>query len=156
MQGKTPMLRRLVVIGALAGLLAGCTAQYRNHGYLPPEEDLQQIVPGVDTRATVEEVVGVPGTTGILDASGYYYVGTTMRHFGARAPEVVDREVVAISFAQDGVVTNIERYGLEDGRVVPISRRVTEATGRTSFLRRIFGNIGGLATDAFFPGGGAQ
>ena len=149
------MLRRLVMIGAMTGFLVGCTAQYRNHGYLPPESDLQQIVPGVDTRATVEDVIGVPGTTGVLDSSGFYYVGTTMRHYGIRKPEIVSREVVAISFASDGVVTNIERYGLEDGRVVPISRRVTESSGRISFIRRLFGNIGGLATGAFL-GDGAQ
>ena len=30
---------------------------------------------------------------------------------------MIDREVVAISFNPGGVVTNIERFGLEDGRV---------------------------------------
>jgi outer membrane protein assembly factor BamE (lipoprotein component of BamABCDE complex) len=125
--------------------LAACTADFRNHGYVPPEEDLQAIVPGIDTRATVEETVGVPTASGVLSDSAYYWVGSTMRHFAWQKPEVVEREVVAISFTQDGVVSNIERYGLEAGRVVPISRRVTDtAGGDIGFIRKLFGNIGSL------------
>ena len=133
------------VIIAAALSLAACSADFRNHGYVPPEEDLQAIIPGIDTRATVEETVGVPTASGVLSDGAYYWVGSTMRHFAWQKPEVVEREVVAISFADDGVVRNIERYGLEDGRVVPISRRVTENTaGDISFIRKLFGNIGGL------------
>ena len=36
--------RGVLVIGLFA--LAGCAATYQNHGYMPPEEDLEQIVVG--------------------------------------------------------------------------------------------------------------
>jgi len=55
----------------------------------------------------------------------------------------VDREVVAITYNDAGTIANIERFGLEDGRVVPISRRVTSTnTQGISFLRQLFRNIG--------------
>ncbi|MCE0504648.1 MULTISPECIES: outer membrane protein assembly factor BamE [unclassified Roseivivax] len=133
------------LLSAAMLMLAACSADFRNHGYVPPEEDLQAIVPGIDTRATVEETVGVPTASGVLSDSAYYWVGSTMRHFAWQRPEVVEREVVAISFSEAGVVSNIERYGLEDGRVVPISRRVTASSGGDiSFIRKLFGNIGSL------------
>ncbi|MBU2963387.1 outer membrane protein assembly factor BamE [Citreicella sp. C3M06] len=138
--------RRLAtVIIAAAFSLAACTAQYSSHGYAPAEADLQQIVPGVDTRATVEEVIGVPTTSGVLNEGGFYYISSEIRTFGWKAPEEVNREVVAVTFDSAGVVENITRYGLEDGNVVPLSRRITRTSdGEVSFIRKLFGNIGGL------------
>lgn len=143
---------RAIAIGlVLMAALSGCTAQYRSHGFVPPEDELQQIVPGIDTRDSVAELVGTPTTSGVLNDSGYYYIESEVRHFAYRAPEVVDREVVAISFDPAGVVTNIERYGLEDGRVVPLARRITRSgDGDISFIRKLFGNIGGLSADQIF------
>lgn len=126
-------------------LVAACTSTFRNHGYAPNDTELAEIVVGIDTRDTVAETVGTPSTSGVLNESGYYYVSSRMRHFAYRAPEVVDRQVVAISFDSAGVVTNIERFTLEDGQVVPLSRRITDtAVANTGFLRQLLGNIGGF------------
>lgn len=126
-------------------VLGACTADYRTHGWMPPEEELQQIVPGVDTRGSVEEVIGVPTTSGVLNDSGYYYIESQIRHFAWQAPEVVDRRILAITFDEAGVVDNIVTYGLEDGRVVPLVTRVTRSgDGDIGFIRKLFGNIGGL------------
>lgn len=128
---------------ALAVLVAGCSSVYRNHGYVPTDEDLAEIVVGVDTRDTVSETVGPPSSLGVLDESGYYYVASRMRHYGMRAPEEVERNLVAIRFDDAGVVRNIERYGIENGRVVTLDRRVTDsAVNDQTFLRQLLGNIG--------------
>jgi outer membrane protein assembly factor BamE (lipoprotein component of BamABCDE complex) len=47
---------------------------------------------------------------------GWYYVRSTYEDGTYRAQREVDREVVAVSFDDEGVVTNVERFGLEDGR----------------------------------------
>ena len=137
-----PTLRAAVFLAA--GLaIAGCTAIYRNHGYVPTEEVLAKVTVGVDTRDTVAETVGVPSVSGVLSESGYYYVSSRLRHYGALEPKVVERQLVAISFSQSGVVQNIERFGLEDGRVITLNRRVTESSvSDQTFLRQLLGNIG--------------
>lgn len=148
---RAPLSRTGTRRGALTGLLvvsmilSACAAQFRNHGYLPNEEELSEVLVGIDTRDTVAETIGTPSTSGVLDGGDFYYVGDTVRTFGWQKPKVVDREIVAITFDADGVVQNIVRYGLEDGQVVPIVQRVTESSdGDISFLRKLFGNIGGL------------
>lgn len=134
---------RIVAIGLTAGVLTACTAIYRHHGYVPTAEELAAIQVGVDTRDSVVEAVGTPSSSGLLNESGYYYVASRMRHYGARAPQVVSRELVAISFDQRGVVRNIERYGLEDGRVIPLERRVTSSSVEDkTFIRQLLGNLG--------------
>ena len=123
--------------------LGACASIYRNHGYTPTGEDLAEIVPGVDTRDSVTEAIGPPSSTGVLNESGFYYVSSRVRHRGAMAPRVVSRELVAISFDTGGIVRNIERYGLEDGRVIPLERRVTDSSlSGSGFLRQLLGNLG--------------
>ena len=134
---------RLGMAVALLCATSACVATYRNHGYMPSEEQLDEIVVGVDTRASVEDSVGSPSSAGILSDSGYYYVRSRVRNFAYQAPKVIESEVLAITFDQGGVVRNIERFGLEDGRVITLERRVTETSvvDRT-FLRQLFRSIG--------------
>ena len=139
-----------VMLGASL-VLAGCSEQIRNHGYLPSDEELSEIIVGIDTRDSVAETIGSPTTAGVLSGGDFYYVGDRVRHFGWQKPQIVERQIVAVTFDAAGVVQNIVRYGLEDGRVVPLVRRVTETSdGDINFLRQLFGNIGGLDTGSFF------
>ena len=135
--------RKAVIIGATCLALAACEATFRNHGYIPLDRELENVIVGVDTRDTVSETIGQPSSAGLLTDSGYYYVRSRWRHYTYRAPEEIDRQVLAISFDEAGVVTNIERFGLEDGQVVALSRRVTDAnTKGVGFIRQLLGNIG--------------
>lgn len=143
------MVRKIAAVFCVL-VVAGCSSVYRNHGYVPKEDELSGIAVGVDTRDSVAEAVGTPTASGVLDSSGYYYVESRVRHFAYRRPEVVSREVLAISFDNSGVVRNIERFGLEDGQTVPLARRVTE-TGSTgsNFLRQLLRNLGNFSAGDF-------
>lgn len=139
----TGALRRVLLVTAFAAGLSACAPQYQNHGYLPPADQLEQIVVGVDTRASVEESIGAPSTAGVVNESGFYYVRSRRRTLGALAPKEIERTVLAISFDSAGVVTNIETFGLERGQVVPLTRRVTTpGVSDRGFLRQLLGNIG--------------
>ncbi|KAF0677526.1 outer membrane protein assembly factor BamE [Profundibacterium mesophilum] len=138
------------VAAGLLLLVAGCSSVYRNHGYVPVDEDLATLQVGVDTRDTVAQAIGTPTSAGLLGDGGWYYVQSRFRQFAYRAPEEIDREVVAISFTPAGTVENIERFGLREGRVVALSRRVTEANVKgVGFLSQLFGNIGNFEAGNF-------
>ena len=125
--------------------VAACSATYQNHGWAPSDEDLAAITVGKDSRETVGQAVGAPGAAGLLSDGGWYYVQSRYEHYAYRAPKEIDRQVVAISFDDKGVVKNVERFGLEDGRVVALSRRVTSSNVQgISFLRQLFGSLGRL------------
>ncbi|WP_152563380.1 outer membrane protein assembly factor BamE [Ruegeria halocynthiae] len=146
-----PASKTLVFAACLAAAGA-CTPIFKNHGYVPPAEDLAEIKVGVDTRESVEETIGAPSSSGVVRDSGFYYVRSRVRHYGPKRPEVVSRELVAISFDSRGVVRNIERFGLEDGNVITLDRRITESTIQSQgFLRQVLGNIGNF-NPANIPG----
>lgn len=116
---------------------------YRNHGYVPSDEDLAAVVVGKTTQPELEELLGRPGSQGVLTGSDWYYVGSRWEYFGAAPPREIDRRVVAVSFDPSGVVSNVSRFGLDRGRVVVLSQRVTDpGMSGQSVLRRIFSNVG--------------
>lgn len=142
-------IRAIWAVLALALLALGaCKPIVRNHGYIPNEEDLSLITVGVDTRDTVSSSIGSPTAAGLVTNSGFYYVRSRWETVGPRKPREAERQVLAITFDQDGVVENIERFGLEEGRVVPLSRRVTETSIKNiSFISQLLGNLGRFRAD---------
>ena len=137
--------RRQIMALALSVPLAlsACTATYRNHGYIPPEEDLAQIVVGKTTQGELEGLIGKPSAQGLLAGSGWYYVGSRWQFYGPRESREIQRQVVAVSFNEAGTVTNVERFGLDRGKIVVLSRRVTD-TGVSSLglIRQLMGSVG--------------
>lgn len=134
---------RAALVGAALLAATGCTTRFRNHGYAPSDAQLAEVLVGVDTRDTVADVIGPPTASGVAAGGDFFYVQSQFRLYGPLEPKEVDREVVAIRFDTDGVVSNVERFGLENGRVVALSRRVTQDNVRgTTFLRQLFGSIG--------------
>ncbi len=137
-----------VILAVTLLLVAACKPIVRNHGYYPNDEDLSLITVGVDTRETVASSIGAPSASGLITGSGYYYVRSRWETFGPREPKEVDRQVLAISFDQAGVVENIEQFGLEKGRMIVLSRRVTETSIKNvSFIRQLLGNLGRLRAE---------
>lgn len=143
MHTKMAMKTRAVLAGCVLLMSVGCTTLYRNHGYAPSDEQLNEVLVGVDTRDTVVDVIGPPTAGGVSNGGGFFYVQSKFRLLGPLEPREIEREVVAIRFDEAGTVTNVERFGLENGQVVALSRRVTQDNVRdTTFLRQLFGSIG--------------
>jgi outer membrane protein assembly factor BamE (lipoprotein component of BamABCDE complex) len=80
-----------------------------------------------------------------LNDSGYYYVRSRVKHFTWQKPEVIDRQVVAVSFNNGGIVENIGRYTLQDGAVIPLARRITRNGQDVSFIKSILSKVGGFS-----------
>jgi len=134
----------------LVALVAACAPVYRNHGYVPSEDELALVEVGKDTRESVGQKIGRPSTSGLLNDVGWFYVQSRYKHFGPREPKEIDRQVLAVTFNEAGTVQNIARYGLEDGRVVEISKRVTETNVKgLSFIQQILGNFGRVQAGDF-------
>ena len=142
-------LLRLCFVFSLG--LAACQPIYSNHGYIPTEDALALLQVGTDTRESVSATIGRPSASGLLNDEAWYYVQSKWKTIGPAEPIEVTREMVAISFDANGKVANIERFGLDQGRIVPLSRRVTTTNIRPKgILAQIMGNIGKLSTDGLF------
>ncbi|MCU0907990.1 MAG: outer membrane protein assembly factor BamE [Rhodobacteraceae bacterium] len=139
---RTAGAGRIAAVLALC-VLAACAPRARTHGFAPTDAELDEIVVGLDTRETVAGIIGPPRTAGLLTDGGWYYVRSTFQERPPRAPVEEDRQIVAISFDENGVVENIERFGLDRGEVVVLSRRVTTSNVQgVGFLQQLLRNLG--------------
>jgi|TARA_B110000483_G_C17980377_1_gene459465 outer membrane protein assembly factor BamE (lipoprotein component of BamABCDE complex) len=147
------MLNKLktAVMCLILSVTVSCTATFRNHGYTPDEEAMANVVVGVDTRVSVEETLGAPTAGGLNTGGSYYYISSRWQHYGTKQPKPIFREIVAVQFNASDVVKNISRYGLEDGDIVVLSRRVTAGGGEDiSFISQMLGNIGRFDAENIF------
>lgn len=145
-----PQMRRLRDAGmACALLLAGglslgaCTQAIETHGNLPDADQVVQINPGVDDKTRVSQLLGSPSTTSPFGGSTWYYVSKKTQSIAFLDPDVIDQEVLSISFDDQDIVQDMKIYGLEDGRLVKSVERVTPTQGNDlTILQQLLGNLG--------------
>lgn len=143
-----------------AVILAGCNPTLRTHGYVPTADAKpQEINPNTDTKASVLAALGSPSVEGTFDeeveADTWYYINQVRERYAYLRPQIQEQTVTAISFNEDGQVTQVAEYGISDRRIVNYENRETPTRGRElSVLEQIFGTIGRIPTDRL--GGGQQ
>jgi len=145
-------LTPLTLASCAALALAGCNAaetlspgETLHQGYVVDQETLE-MVPVGSSREQVMLSLGSPSVTATFDSEAYYYVSQTRyRPVAFLNPRVVDQRVLAVYFGEDGRVSNIADYGLQDGRVIDFISRTTPTAGREqNFLAQmISGVVGG-------------
>ncbi|MFS2317722.1 outer membrane protein assembly factor BamE [Maricaulis sp. D1M11] len=154
-----PRLRLSLVLIACALGVSACNPTLRSHGHRYTVGEEPNIVPMEDTRASVVRQLGNPSTRGTFEDDTWYYISATRESLAYLRPVTRDRRIIAVSFNEDGVVSEVNEYSLEDGRVVAYNDRETPTRGRElSFLEQLIGTVGRLPTDQFsdednLPGG---
>ncbi len=99
--------------------------------------------PGISNAQQVANTFGVPTLVEDVFGTTWIYVESSTARRGWNAPETQRRRVVAISFDEVGVITNVEVLTLEDGREIARTRRVTESFSDTlSVFEQLFSNFG--------------
>lgn len=130
--------------------MVACAPTLRIHGYVPSDAEIASVRPGTDTFDSVGEKLGSPSSSGLLQDNSWYYVESRVEHLTYNRPRVVDRTVLVVDFNTNGVVQDIARYGLEDGRIVNLTVRTTDTGGRQlGVLEQLFGNLLNLDSEQF-------
>lgn len=120
-----------------------CEPIVETHGFVPSQERLAQLEPGVQTKADVRRLLGAPSTTGTFDAHVWYYISRRTESVAFYQAEVTDQQVLAIHFDDRDVIEKIERKGLDDAREVAFSERETPTAGNElGIFEQLLGNLG--------------
>ena len=136
---------RMFVLAMATCAVVACSPQIRNHGYVPNDESLSQITVGRDDRESVAQVLGSPTSAAMMRDDGWYYISSQMKHMTYHAPEEIERQIVAISFDKRGIVSNVERLSLQDGRVIALNRRITDIPVKgPRFFQQLLGSFGNI------------
>lgn len=133
MHRRSPRAAKKPVAAALALALLGvgltaCAEAY-DHGYVAPENALEQVQVG-QTREQVFLILGSPSTTATLGGEAFYYISQkSQRAVAFLNQTVVEQKVLVVYFDDKGKVREIGNYGLQDGKVFDFISRKTKTTG---------------------------
>jgi outer membrane protein assembly factor BamE (lipoprotein component of BamABCDE complex) len=138
-------MRGVAIALLLAVGASGCTASRDFHGYVPDQALPTDVKPDVDTRTTVLARLGTPSTTSAFDDKLWVYMSATRELLAFYYPKVVQREIVAIQFDDQDVVSDVLVYDVTAGRTIAYNSRVTPTRGRElGILEQLFGTLGRL------------
>lgn len=135
-------LRFAAPLLALA-LAAACEPRIGAHGFVPNPERVAQVRPGAADKLDVSEILGTPSAVANFDASTWYYISQRSSATAFFKPEIVEQIVLAVRFDDNDTVAAVDRFTLEDGRIVePVERQTPTAGNELTLLQQLFGNIG--------------
>lgn len=140
-----------VFAAVLLSIIAACAPRQDYRGVNIDEEKLNLIAVGQSTEPQVGALLGSPSTTSTFPEWGttYYYISSETEAVAFLAPELIDQQVVAISFDKEGKVREIKRYGMKDGKQIALVQRETPTRGRElTVLEQLFGNLGRFNSNA--------
>ena len=134
--------RRLVRLLATARS-AGVRAAGEQSRLSLDEAALAQVEPGRTTRDEVQQLLGSPSSITTFDGAVWYYVSQRTERMSFYQEEVVNQDVVSITFDDLGTVKRIDRHGLEEAREVSLVDRETPTSGsELNAFEQFIGNIG--------------
>lgn len=140
------MLRlwQIVVAGSIAVLaLSACEPKVAERGKVDIAAALEQIHPQETTQTDVIGLLGTPSAVGQFGDKAWYYMSQRKEGVAFMAPEVVDSEVLRITFDADQKVATIKSYNQADMHNVDFTDRKTPTAGQEyGFFEQLIGNIG--------------
>ena len=102
----------------VAAGVAACSPTVTQRGYVPNEDLLAEIRPGIDNKDSVLTTFGSPSTISSVEGNSWYYISSIHEQLAFYREEAVDREIVAVYFDENENVKQLGYYGLEDGKVI--------------------------------------
>src|SRR6201998_2828277 len=123
-------LRMAAAAALVCGLLAACTGEQFQKGYILPQGALEQIPLGA-SQDQVLIVMGTPSTVATLNGEVFYYISQrSSRPVAFMNDRIIDQRVIAIYFDKNRQVRKLANYGLQDGKIFDFISRTTPTSGQ--------------------------
>lgn len=130
-------------IGLLAMPLGACTANVAAHGHRLDVAALAQVEPGRSSQRDVVQLLGSPSSLATFDNHTWYYISQRTERRSFYQERIVEQDVVAIRFDDQGLVSQIDRHGLDEANEIDMVDRETPTAGNElTILEQFVGNIG--------------
>ncbi|WP_374763819.1 outer membrane protein assembly factor BamE [Yunchengibacter salinarum] len=142
-------MKPLLLAGCAALVLGACSDRRMSRGYIFDEELAGAIQPGVDNERSVQSTLGTPTLKSAYREGVWYYVSTKVRTRPVFFPDAKEHRVMAVRFADNGTVANVNNYDLADMKhVEPVGGKTPTRGREMGFFQQIFMNFGRFSGQA--------
>ena len=140
----------LLLLILISILGSACTSISEINGSMPLNNDVQRLEIGKDNKMSVLKLIGEPINRETAHLNSWLYAQQRTKTFAFFKPEVIERQILNLTFDQNDFLVKIESYDINDGKAIdPSSKRVVTEGRKLSFWQQISGNIGNLSGEQF-------
>jgi len=133
----------LVLVGALLPMLSGCETIIDQRGFAPTPGSLEKLEIGSQSREDVVRLIGSPSAVATFNPNTWYYISQKQETYAFFKPEILDQNVLQLTFNESGRLQAMKKYELSDGRDIEMVSRITPTAGKElTVLEQIMGNVG--------------
>lgn len=134
-----PLIALLICI-----MVSACIpARVMNRGHVDAMDRLSQISIGNTTRDEVFDKLGSPSLKNNYGDETWFYINERKEAVAFLKPTIKDQNVTRIVFDTNGLVREVNHYGLKDSRNVAVAKEITPTEGHElGFMEQILGNVG--------------
>lgn len=159
MASQIMMMSRWALAAIAASLLTttACTPVVTQRGWIQNEQQISQVKIGEADRTAVREALGTPSSAAAFAPETWFYISSEEEQVAFLDPEIRKRDILAVEFDDNGVVRDMRRYTIQDGKLFAFNDEQTPTRGRElTLLQQLFGNVrpGGLPGAEEEAGGG--
>lgn len=127
----------------LTSLLSACNPRIDVRGNLIDPQDIAAAQSEKLSKNDILRRFGSPTNVATFSSERWYYVGGKTASLAFFRPKLIDQQVVAVAFDKNGLVSKINVYRLEDGKIIDPVKRTTPTEGQElTFLQQLLGNLG--------------
>jgi len=145
-RGPSRLPLRPVVALALLLTLGACSffeAKSQVRGNLVDQDVLKELVPGTSTRADATALLGSPTSKATFDDNTWIYIGEVTQKQIARTQEVLNQQVIVLTFNDAGVLQRVRHLNQDDSLPVDVASGATPSPGsEASIMQQLFGSVG--------------
>jgi outer membrane protein assembly factor BamE (lipoprotein component of BamABCDE complex) len=133
----------LVLVGALLPMLSGCETIIDQRGFAPTPGSLEKLEIGSQSREDVVRLIGSPSAVATFNPNTWYYISQKQETYAFFKPEILEQNVLQLTFNESGRLQAMKKYDLSDGRDIEMVSRITPTAGKElTILEQIMGNVG--------------
>jgi outer membrane protein assembly factor BamE (lipoprotein component of BamABCDE complex) len=133
----------LVLVGALLPMLSGCETIIDQRGFAPTPGSVEKLEIGSQSREDVVRLIGSPSAVATFNPNTWYYISQKQETYAFFKPEILEQNVLQLTFNESGRLQAMKKYDLSDGRDIEMVSRITPTAGKElTVLEQIMGNVG--------------
>jgi outer membrane protein assembly factor BamE (lipoprotein component of BamABCDE complex) len=136
---------KLIFSAVTVMLLAACNPRIDYRGKLPDLEQVEKIKPGVSTIYDVLGLIGSPTFETEYGPKQWFYVYKKTETTSFFRPDVKEKNMLAITFNEHGLVQKVEDMDPVDSEIDPIRYKTKTVGEDQPFLQQVFSNFGRVA-----------
>lgn len=133
-----------------------CTDIERNHGVQLRPTALNEVTAN-SSKQDVLRAIGSPSTKSTFGNEVWYYINNRAEKQIIDDDDILEQNILAISFDEEGFISNIELFDVADSQNFAFSERQTPTAGHDlTVVEQLLGNLGRFnAAGGGLPGGGS-